>query len=150
MVWSNSSHKKTAEDIRRLISDLEKSGLEVSIKWTPGHADIGGNCIADDLAKEAAEEAKLIPEDSQILMGGRIQEICKGILLHEMETVLGCIRYWSNLVRLQADCVVKAAYSVTMNIFRKFYFLFKSFVKVELGYVFTIKMLSTAENGMEK
>ena len=30
--WSNSSHKKTAEDIRRLISDLEKSGLEVSIK----------------------------------------------------------------------------------------------------------------------
>ena len=27
--------------------------------------------------------------------------------------------------------VVKAAYSVTMNIFRKKYFLFKSFAKVE-------------------
>ena len=69
MGWSNSSHKKTAEDIKRLISDLEKSGLEVSIKWTPGHADIRGNCIAYELAKEAAEEAKLIPEDSQILTG---------------------------------------------------------------------------------
>ena len=45
---------------------------------------------------------------------------------------------------------VKAAYSVTMNIFRKKYFLFKSFVKVELSYVFTIKMFSTAENCMEK
>ena len=44
----------------------------------------------------------------------------------------------------------KAAYSVTLNIFEKFYFLFKSFVKVELSYVFTIKMFSTAENCMEK
>ena len=43
---------------------------------------------------------------------------------------------------------LKAAYSVTMNIFRKFSFLFKSFVKVELSYVFTIKMFSTAENSM--
>ena len=45
---------------------------------------------------------------------------------------------------------VKAAYSVTMNIFRKKNFLFKTFVKVELSYVFTIKMFSTAENCMEK
>ena len=38
-----------------------------------------------------------------------------------------------------------------MNIFRKKdRFLFKSFLKVELSYVFTIKMLSTAENCMEK
>ena len=45
----------------------------------------------------------------------------------------------------------KAAYSVTMNIFRKKnYFLLKAFVKVELSYVFTIKMFSTAENCMEK
>ena len=43
-------------------------------------------------------------------------------------------------------CLVKEARSVTMNIFRnKKYFLFKSFVKVELSYVFTINMFSTAE-----
>ena len=47
-------------------------------------------------------------------------------------------------------CFFKAAYSVTMNIFRNFYFLFKSFVKVELSYVFTIKMFSIAENCVEK
>ena len=38
---------------------------------------------------------------------------------------------------------------VTMNIFSKKYFLFKSFVKVELSYVFIINMFSTAENCME-
>ena len=37
-----------------------------------------------------------------------------------------------------------------MNIFQKKKILFKSFVKVELSYVFTINMLSTAENCMEK
>ena len=45
---------------------------------------------------------------------------------------------------------LKAAYSVTLNIFRKKYFVFNSFVKVELSYVFTIKMFSIAENCMEK
>ena len=102
MGWSNSSHKKTAEDIRRLISDLEKSRLGVSIKWTPGHADIRGNCIADELAKEAAEEAKLILEDSQILKGADFKKCAR---------VSCCMKWqWSwdaNLVRLQADCVVK-------------------------------------------
>ena len=39
----------------------------------------------------------------------------------------------------------KETRSVTMNIFRKKFFLFKSFVKVELSYVFTINMFSTAE-----
>ena len=37
-----------------------------------------------------------------------------------------------------------------MKIFRKKYFLLKSFVKVELCYVFTINMFSTAENCKEK
>ena len=45
---------------------------------------------------------------------------------------------------------IKAAYSVTINIFRKILFSFKSFVQVELSYVFTIKIFSTAENCMEK
>ena len=46
---------------------------------------------------------------------------------------------------------IKETKSVTMNIFRKKKsFLFISFVKVELSYDFTIKMLSSAENCMEK
>ena len=37
-----------------------------------------------------------------------------------------------------------------MKFFRKKYFLFKSFVNVELCYVFTINMFSTAENCKKK
>ena len=40
--------------------------------------------------------------------------------------------------------------SVTMNIFRKKYFLFKSFIKIKLSYVFTINVFSTAESCMEQ
>ena len=41
--------------------------------------------------------------------------------------------------------------SATMNIFRFFfYFLFKSYVKVELSYVFTINLFTIAENCTEK
>ena len=46
--------------------------------------------------------------------------------------------------------IIKETRSVTMNTFRKKSFLFKSFVKIELSYVFTINMFSTAENCMEK
>ena len=55
--------------------------------------------------------------------------------------------------RLFAFSVVfpfKVARSVAKNIFRKKYFLFKSFVKVELSYDFTINLFSTAENCTEK
>ena len=45
---------------------------------------------------------------------------------------------------------IKETRSVTMNIFRKKYFLFKSFIKIELSYVFTINMFSTAESCMEQ
>ena len=45
---------------------------------------------------------------------------------------------------------LKETRSVTMNIFRKKCFLFKKFVKIELSYVFTINMFSTAKNCMEK
>ena len=44
---------------------------------------------------------------------------------------------------------VKDTRSVTMNIFRK-KIIFKSFVKKELSYVFTINIFSTAESCMEQ
>ena len=46
--------------------------------------------------------------------------------------------------------LLKETRSVTMNIFRKRYFLFNSFVKIELSYVFTINMFITVENCTEK
>ena len=44
--------------------------------------------------------------------------------------------------------LVKETKSETINIFRKKSFLFKSFVKVEFGYVFRINLFTIAENCM--
>ena len=49
----------------------------------------------------------------------------------------------------QFDLCIKETRSVTMNIFREKN-IFKSFVKIELSYVFTINMFITVENCMEK
>ena len=46
--------------------------------------------------------------------------------------------------------IFKETKSATMNFFSIFYFLFKSFVKVELSYVFTINLFTIAENCTEK
>ena len=51
--------------------------------------------------------------------------------------------------QLGRAALFKETRSVTMNIFSKKK-LFKSFVKIELSYVFTINMFSTAENCIEK
>ena len=38
----------------------------VSFNWTPGHASIKGNEIADQLAKEAAKEAEALEVNTQV------------------------------------------------------------------------------------
>ena len=49
------------------------------------------------------------------------------------------------LEKKRVSRAIKVVKSVTMKIFSKKSFLFKSFVKVELSYVFTIILFSTAE-----
>ncbi|CAG2229493.1 unnamed protein product [Mytilus edulis] len=46
--------------------DLQK-GLNVIVAWTPGHANIVGNDEADILAKTAAEEAKELPPENNVI-----------------------------------------------------------------------------------
>ena len=62
-------------------------------------------------------------------------------------------RYHARIRTLGSSLVhiFKETKSATMNIFRFFfYFLFKSFVKVELRYAFTMNLLTIAENCTEK
>ena len=47
-------------------------------------------------------------------------------------------------------CCLKETKSATINIFEIFYFVFKSFVKVELSYIFTKNLFTIAENCKEK
>ena len=43
---------------------IQKNGIEIKIHWTPGHANVNGNEIADRLAKEAANEAEQNQSDT--------------------------------------------------------------------------------------
>ena len=54
-----------------------------------------------------------------------------------------------NLDKNWGQDVLKETKSATMNILR-FFFLFESFEKVELSYVFTINLFTIAENCTEK
>ena len=64
--WDNKSYKKTAMDIQQSLNTLEENDVYVKIPWSPGHANIQGNEIADRLAKEAAKEAEEMTDDAGI------------------------------------------------------------------------------------
>ena len=72
-----------------------------------------------------------------------------GICIFKNQVLNGRVCF--NVVEtISLGTTIKETKSVTMSIFEKNSFLFKSFVKIELSYVFTINMFSTAENCIEK
>ena len=46
---------------------LQQQGIDIQIAWSPGHAAIVGNEIADRLAKEAAQEAEDMDDDNRLI-----------------------------------------------------------------------------------
>ena len=53
--WENKSHSSEILEIKQAKEILKSQNVTVELNWTPGHAEIAGNEIADKLAKEAAE-----------------------------------------------------------------------------------------------
>ena len=60
------TYKQTIQNIKELIEYFKTKDIVIQIDWTPGHANIHGNEVADILAKEAAEEAENIEETEDI------------------------------------------------------------------------------------
>jgi wyosine [tRNA(Phe)-imidazoG37] synthetase (radical SAM superfamily) len=56
--------KKITLEIMDKMKRIQKNRIEIKIHWTPGHANVNGNEIADRLAKEAAKEAKQHQSDT--------------------------------------------------------------------------------------
>ena len=59
MKFDRLSIDRKKERIQQSLNILESDGTEVKIQWSPGHANIRGNEMADRLAKEAAKEAEV-------------------------------------------------------------------------------------------
>ena len=60
--WKSSNYIDTISDIKENIGTLMRYGIRTTLSWIPGHANIAGNEIADQLAKEAAKESMSLNE----------------------------------------------------------------------------------------
>jgi ribonuclease HI len=58
--WKSSNYIDTISDIKENLGTLMRYGMRTTLSWIPGHANIAGNEIADQLAKEAAKSQGLI------------------------------------------------------------------------------------------
>ena len=56
--WKTQNYHSVVQEIITKLNLLKRTGLHIQLEWTPGHADIAGNEIADKLAKSAAKEAQ--------------------------------------------------------------------------------------------
>ena len=65
--WEVNSYIDVIRDITELIETLRAKGVRTIIAWTPGHANIAGNDEADLLAKRAANEAKELSPENNII-----------------------------------------------------------------------------------
>ena len=52
--WKSTNYRDVITEIKEYMLILSTLGITTTIQWTPGHASIEGNEIADRLAKEAA------------------------------------------------------------------------------------------------
>ena len=65
--WETTSHKGTVLEGKAGIQSLQEEGVSLEISWTPGHSEIRVNELADQLAKEAANEALEMAEDHSVV-----------------------------------------------------------------------------------
>ena len=71
--------------IKSLLQQLQSTAFEVSIHWTPGHANIAGNEIADRLAKDAAHQASEMPMDSSIVTNQDIKSAARKSIIFKWQ-----------------------------------------------------------------
>ncbi|VDI34893.1 Hypothetical predicted protein [Mytilus galloprovincialis] len=64
--WKSENYIKVIREIKKNMKVLKMNGIPLNFEWTPGHADIQGNDIADSLAKKGAKEAEKIEEPSEV------------------------------------------------------------------------------------
>ncbi|MEW8547060.1 MAG: ribonuclease H family protein, partial [Candidatus Thiodiazotropha sp.] len=83
--WTPSSHLKTVQEVKGLMDSLQQKGTQVEIAWTPGHANIAGNEVADRLAKAAAEEAENMPENDRVITAVDIKTAAKSSCLKKWQ-----------------------------------------------------------------
>ena len=75
--WASTNFTVLISQIKSLLNQLQSTAFEVSKHWTPGHATIAGNEIADRLAKDAAQQAPKMPMDTSVVTNQDIKSAAK-------------------------------------------------------------------------
>jgi ribonuclease HI len=73
--WKSSNYIDTISDIKENLGTLMRYGIRTTLSWIPGHANIAGNEIADQLAKEAAKEKLCLSVGLAYLNGWHFQPL---------------------------------------------------------------------------
>ena len=79
--WENKTHKAVILEIKQTMDIQKSQNVQIELNWTPGHADVASNEIADKLAKEVAEESENMPEMetplTSIVIKKAVKDSCK-------------------------------------------------------------------------
>ena len=86
----------TVKQVKHSIFQLKQSGVDLEVSWTPEHADMKGNELADKLAKEAAEEAKEMYDSSVVVTMEDVKSATKKIGIKKWQDM------WENPERRRA------------------------------------------------
>jgi hypothetical protein len=65
--WELSNYIDTISDIKENIGTLMRYEMRTTLSWIPGHANIAGNEIADQLTKEAGKESMSLNEQYNVI-----------------------------------------------------------------------------------
>ena len=83
--WDYKNYADVVRRIKDYIQLLEGDGWTVSMFWTPGHADVQGNEVADRLAKDAAKEAQELWQNTSVLTNQGIKKAARDIIMDKWQ-----------------------------------------------------------------
>ena len=75
--WKSSNYIYTITNIKENIWTLMRYGMRTTLSWIPGHANIAGNKIADQMAKEAAKESMSLNEQYNVITMSDVKQAVK-------------------------------------------------------------------------
>jgi ribonuclease HI len=75
--WKSSNYIDTISDIKKKFGTLMRYGMRTTLSWIPGHANIAGNEIADQMAKEAEKESMSLNEQYNVITMSDVKQAVK-------------------------------------------------------------------------
>ncbi|XP_063404418.1 ribonuclease H-like [Mytilus trossulus] len=95
--WKSENYIKVIREIKNNMKVLKMYGIPLNFEWTPGHADIQGNDIADSLTKKGAKEAEKIKEPSEVTRQD-IKHAARESVFKKMAEPMGIKSTWQKLL----------------------------------------------------